>query len=391
MTPRSRRLLRADARRRRSPAAPRRVGAVAADRAGGAVRAPRRVGAALAALCLLAAPLAGCGSSGAGTSSNSRTSGTSTVSLPAPLPHLTKATLILDFTPNAVHAGIYRALAEGLYRRENIALQPVSPSETKDTLSLIDAGKADFGLADGSDLETLIAKGGDAQAVLAIAQRPLGGLIARASERLTSPAQLQGRPVGVTGVPSDTAVLDTEVAAAGGEPSRVKVVTVGFNGAQALRSGRIAAFTGFWPADGVQLQVSGEPVTSFKLDRWGGPPYPGLVAFTTRHLIATRPALVRDFVAATVAGYEQTIEQPQRSLEDLLAANPEIERKVAAASLKAYLPLFDEAGRVPFGTLQSSHLIQLSSWMTSHRLISRPVSPERYRTTRFLPEAAGGG
>lgn len=346
-----------------------------------------RVGAAIAALSLAAAALAGCGSSGGGNSASDASTTPATVSLPAPLPRLTKATLILDFTPNAVHAGIYRALAEGLYRRENIALQPVSPSETKDTLSLIDAGKADFGLADGSDLEALIAKGGDAQAVLAIAQRPLGGLISRASEHLSSPARLQGKAVGVTGVPSDTAVLDTEVSAAGGDPSRVKVVTVGFNGAQALRTGRIAAFTGFWPADGVQLQVNGVPVTSFKLDDWGGPPYPGLVAFTTRRLIESEPALVRDFVAATVAGYEQTIAQPQRSLEDLLAANPEIERKVAAASLKAYLPLFDEGGKVRFGTLQSSHLTALSEWMTSHRLISRPVSPSRYGTSRFL----GGG
>jgi len=360
----------------------------------------RRSQLAAIALCvaagLLAGGVAGCGSSGGGSGEGSgkgasSASRTGSASLPAPLRKLTKATLILDFTPNAVHAGIYRALAEGLYKRENIALEPVSPSETQDTLSLIEAGKADFGLADGSDLETLIAKGGDAKAVLAIAQRPLGGLIARASEHLSSPAQLQGKAVGVTGVPSDTAVLDTEVSAAGGDPSRVHIVTVGFNGAQALRSGRIAAFTGFWPADGVQLQVSGEPVTSFKLDRWGGPPYPGLVAFTTKRLIATKPALVRDFVAATVAGYELTMKQPQRSLHDLLAANPEIEPKVAAASLSAYLPLFDEGGRVPFGTLQSAHLEALSTWMTGHELISSPVSPARYGTTRFLPASGAGG
>lgn len=399
MTPRPRRLVCASAWRRRPQALARRAQAAATLRACGAGRAgtaARRAAAGIAAALLAAALLAGCGSNGGGEATNVSRTGTgstpsSAVSLPAPLPHLTKATLILDFTPNAVHAGIYRALAEGLYKRENIVLQPVSPSETKDTLSLIDAGKADFGLADGSDLENLIAKGGDAQAVLAIAQRPLGGLIARASEHLASPAELQGKSVGVTGVPSDTAVLDTEVSAAGGKPSRVKVVTVGFNGAQALRSGRIAAFTGFWPADGVQLQVTGVPVTSFKLDEWGGPPYPGLVAFTTRRLIATRPALVRDFVAATVAGYERTLKQPQRSLHDLLADNPEIEPKVASASLKEYLPLFDEAGKVPFGTLQEPHLLALSKWMTSHHLISHPVSPKRYGTTRFLPAAGGGG
>jgi ABC-type nitrate/sulfonate/bicarbonate transport system substrate-binding protein len=336
---------------------------------------------------LLATLLGGCGAtvhrSQSGTFGGSR--GSALSPLASPLPHPTKATLILDFVPNAVHAGIYRALSEGLYTREGIDLRVIEPSETQDTLSLIDAGKADFGLADGSDVANLISRGGDAKAILAIAQRPLGGLIARASERLSSPGQLQGRTVGITGVPSDSAVLDTEVKAAGGSPGKVHVVTVGFNGAQALRAGRIDAFTGFWPADGVQLQVTGEPVTSFKLDDWGGPPYPGLVAFTTRRLISARPALVAGFVAATVRGYQLTLREPRRSLADLLKSNPEVQARVARASLAAYLPLFDEGGRTPFGTLRPAAEQALSRWMLAHRLIARPIPFSRYGTDRFLP------
>src|SRR5487761_1869502 len=145
------------------------------------------------------------------------------------------------------HAGIYRALAAGYYRRENIDLRVVEPTSTQETLKLIDAGRAQFGLADGSDVAGLIDKGGDAQAVMALVQRPLGGLIALRSEHLRSPADLQGKNVGVTGVPSDEAVLDTEVRHAGGDPAKVRVVNVGFAGAQALAAGRIAAFTGFIP------------------------------------------------------------------------------------------------------------------------------------------------
>jgi putative hydroxymethylpyrimidine transport system substrate-binding protein len=359
------------------------------------LRAARNTPILLLLSLLLAALLYGCGSSSShrgaakGASAAHGPAGDPSVSLsplPAALPHPVKATLILDFVPNAVHAGIYRAIAEGLYRREDIELKVIEPSETQDTLSLIDAGKADFGLADGSDLATLISKGGDAQAIMAIAQRPLGGLISRASEHLSSPLQLQGKTVGITGVPSDSAVLDTEVRAAGGDPSRVHVVTVGFNGAQALRAGKIAAFTGFWPADGVQLQVTGEPVKSFKLDDWGGPPYPGLVAFSNRRLIDSDPALVRDFVGATVRGYQLTLRNPQASLHDLLAINPEVQANVAKASLAAYLPLFTEAGKAPFGMLRPSHVNALSSWMVGHDLIAAPIAFGRYGTNRFLPQ-----
>lgn len=342
----------------------------------------------LTMLCALAAAaVTGCGGgSSAPTAAASRAHADASLGgLPTPLTHPTKATLILDFTPNAVHAGIYRALAAGYYRRENIELQVVQPSATAEPLSLVDAGRAQFGLADGSDVATAIAAGGRQEAVMAIVQRPLGGLIGLASEHLRSPAELQGRAVGITGVPSDRAVLDTEVRHAGGNPAEVHVLIVGFNGAQALLAGRIAAFTGFIPDDGVGLQVAGHPITAFWLDREGGPAYPGLVAFTTHGLAASDPALVRDFVAATVRGYEDTLREPTRSLDDLLRLNPSLQRPLTAASLKAYLPLFADRGAVPFGTVQPARIEELSRWMLANKLVAAAVPFARYGTDAFLP------
>ncbi len=320
----------------------------------------------MALACVAAVALGGCGSS-------------------ARTRSLVHVRLVLDFTPNAVHAGIYRALAAGYYRQEGIDLQVVQPSATVEPLSLVAAGRAQFGLADGSDVASAIAGGGSQEAVMAVVQQPVGGLIGLASEHLRSPAQLQGRTVGITGVPSDRAVLDTEVAHAGGNPARVHVVTVGFNGAQALVAGRVAAFTGFVPDDGVGLQVTGHPITPFWLYREGGPDYPGLVAFTTRGLAARDPALVRDFVAATVRGYEATLRDPARSLADLLRLNPSLPRALTAASLRAYLPLFDERGAVPFGRLAPAHVAEMSSWMAHYDLIGTPVSFASYGSDAFLP------
>ncbi len=297
------------------------------------------------------------------------------------------ATLVLDFTPNAVHAGIYHALAAGLYRARGVDLHVEPPGSTTDPLALVASGRADFGLADGSDVARAIAAGGDAVAIMAIAQRPLGGLIALASEHLRSPAALQGRTVGITGVPSDTAVLDTVVSSAHGDPARLHVRTIGFDGAAALLAGRLQAFTGFWPADGVALQVQGHPVTVFRLDEHGGPAYPGLVLFTTRRTLATRAGLARALVAATVRGYEQTLHAPARALGDLLRLNPGLAPALTRASLSTYLPLFAARG-VPFGTLRPESVRALSAWMVAHRLMSRPVSPARYGTDALLP--AGG-
>ena len=151
-------------------------------------------------LTVVAVMLAACGNQSSGPVANPGASRPAT---------MTSATLVLDFLPNAVHAGIYRALAAGYYRQGNVDLQVIQPTSTADTLRLIDAGKADFGVADGADVAGQIDLGRDAQAVMALAQRPLGGLITLRKDGLTSPRQLEGKTVGLTGVPSDSAVLDT--------------------------------------------------------------------------------------------------------------------------------------------------------------------------------------
>jgi ABC-type nitrate/sulfonate/bicarbonate transport system substrate-binding protein len=236
-----------------------------------------------------------------------------------------QATLVLDFVPNAVHAGIYRALAAGYYEDANIDLEIIEPSSTADTLKLIDSGKAEFGIAAGIDLANQIDLGRGAKGVMALVQRPLGGLITLEEAGIDDPAQLEGRSVGVTGVPSDAAVLDTVVADAGGDPSRIEVVTIGFNGVQALENGRVDAFTGFIAADGTQIEQDGFPVRSFALDDHGGPDYPGLVVLSTEEWIDEDTELLEGFVEATVRGYDDTLADPQRSLQDLAAENPALD------------------------------------------------------------------
>lgn len=308
-----------------------------------------------------------------------------TATAPGTPPTMTKATLVLDFVPNAVHAGIYRAVAAGYYKDNNLDLEIVEPTSTADTLKLIDAGKADFGIADGIDIAGQIDQGADAQGILALVQRPLGGLIALKSSNITDPGQLEGRKVGVTGVPSDTAVLETIMQDAGGDPSKADVVTIGFNGVLNLESGKVDAFTGYWPADGVQVEVDGKPATIFALDEYGGPSYPGLVVFSSTKRIKADAPLMQAFVDATVRGYTDTIEDPARSLDNLLAENPALQRDTTEAQLDAYGPLF-QGEAAAFGGFSTQDVEALSAFLVGNELIGKPVTPARFATSEFLPQ-----
>jgi NitT/TauT family transport system substrate-binding protein/putative hydroxymethylpyrimidine transport system substrate-binding protein len=301
----------------------------------------------------------------------------------AALEERTEATLVLDFVPNAVHTGIYCALENGYYDENSVELEIVEPTSTSDTLKLIDQGRAAFGIADGIDVGQQIDRGLSAKAIMAVVQRPLGGVITLAEAGIRSPRDLEGRTVGVTGVPSDGAVLDTVVSDDGGDPAAVGDVTIGFNTVPALRSGRVDAITGYPPADGTALEQRGEAVRSFVLDEWGGPRYPGLVVFSTRETIERDRELMRAFVEATVRGYEDTLDDPERCLDALIAAVPEIDPELAEAQLDAYLPLFESGGR-RYGLLEPRRIGELLRFLRDTGLAREPISARRYATNEFV-------
>lgn len=297
------------------------------------------------------------------------------------------ATLVLDFVPGPVHAGIYYAQEQGYYQDEGVNLEIIEPTSTADTLKLIDAGKADFGIADGIDVASQIEEGLGAKGIMALTQRPSGGVITRKEDGFKTPADLNGGTIGSTGVPSDKVILDTVMEGGGGDPGSVKVVTIGFNGVQNLTNGKVDGFTGFIPADGVQLEVDGIATKSFALDEFGGPEYPGLVVFSTEDKIGSNPELMQGFVSATTKGYDAVIDDPQVGIDALLEANPTIPKDFARAGLEAYEPLFVGSAD-SYGVFQTDKLEDLSAFLLENGLTSAKIPADRYATNEF---AEGSG
>jgi putative hydroxymethylpyrimidine transport system substrate-binding protein len=309
----------------------------------------RRAVALLAAVLLLAG-VAGCGGDGAE-------------------PGVPKgASLVLDFTPNAVHSGIYAAQAEGFYRDAGIDLTIHQPGESTDAPKLLAAGRTDFAILDIHDLGIARERGLDLVGLMPLVQAPLAAVIARSDRGIASPRDLEGKTVGVTGLPSDEAVVDSEVGADGGDPAKVDEVTIGFNAVSSLAAGRVDAATGFWNAEGVSLERLGVPVRIFKVDRYGAPPYPELILTAARKTIEDEPDMVEAMVAATRRGYAFTEAHPARALGDLLAADPALERDEQAAQLHVLLP---DLQPKPF---DSAVLREWAAWDLEHGLLERPLA-----------------
>jgi putative hydroxymethylpyrimidine transport system substrate-binding protein len=230
-------------------------------------------------------------------------------------------TLALDFQPNPVHAGIYAA--KGLRVRV--------PSSSTDSLKLLAAGRADMAVVDIHDLGLARERGADLVGVGALVQRPLAAVIARAGIR--RPRELEGKRVGVTGLPSDDAVLRAVVEHDGGDYSKVRRTTIGFSAVPSLIAGKVDAVVAFWNAEGVALRRRGVRTREFRVDEYGAPRYPELVLAVRRADVAG----AKETLAKLAAGTRAALADRQATVERLVEASGADEQLVRA-QLEAVAP-----------------------------------------------------
>jgi putative hydroxymethylpyrimidine transport system substrate-binding protein len=246
--------------------------------------------------------------------------------------------LALDFTPNPVHAPIYAAVRRGFDRANGIALRIRQPGEGPDALKLVASGRVALGVLDIGDLAIARRRGVDIVAVGELVDRPLAALIAQPEIR--RPRDLEGRTIGVSGLPSDPAFVRAIVGHDGGDPRKVREVTIGFQAVSALLTRRVAAVPAFWNAEGVALRHRGRRVREFRIDDYGAPPYPEVVLMTARSTLTAHRDWVLGAVRAIAAGIGEVRAHPAAAVRQIAAAAQTDDLGLIRAQLDAVAPLF---------------------------------------------------
>ncbi len=316
-------------------------------------------------ILVAAAVLAGCGGSGG-----------SRDALPS-------ASLILDFTPNPVHVGIFTALARRFDLDAGVRLHVIQPSASTDAIKLLAAGRVDFALLDIHDLAIAREHRVDVVGILPIVERPLAAVIA--APQIDKPRRLAGRTVGVSGDPSDVAVLRSIVAGAGGDPATVHMITIGFDAVGDLLAGRVAAATAFWNDEGVTLARRHPGFHVFRVDDYGAPSYPELLLCATRAGLIAHPDLARSVVRALVRGYDAALANPAAAQRDLETRVPGLDHVLDTAELAVLHPAFrGPEGR--FGVLDMPLLRRWARWEARFGIVHRVPDVAAMFDTEFAPK-----
>jgi putative hydroxymethylpyrimidine transport system substrate-binding protein len=298
-----------------------------------------------------------------------------------------KLRVMLDYFPNADHAGIYAADASGAYADAGLDVEITPPPDPSAPLKLLLAGKVDIAISYQPELLLARDEGAELVSVGALVQKPLTSLMAIGKAKVRAPQDLQGKRVGTSGIPYQSAYLKTILQEAGVDPGSVKETNVGFNLVPAMLSGRVDATLGaFWNYEGTDLARRGKDPVILRMEDLGVPTYSELVFVVRRRDLGEDfGARVRRFMQATARGHEALKTDPATGVDALLEADPGLDRGLQEAAVKATLPVFFPADAAqPFGYQDPQEWQDYIDWMRENDLLSAEQTAEQVLSNEFL-------
>ena len=339
------------------------------------VRGLRRLLASLTAAALLAAGCAG-----------HRGAGSPTAGSPA---RPARVNLSLDWTPNPDHVGLYYAQQHGFFQRANLQVTMRAPSDPSAPIKLVGLNRVDLAISYQPDLFFAGEKGLPVKAVAALVPVPLNSLIALGGSGVTSPGALRGRKVGITGIPTDDAILATLLRGGGMARGDVQTVSVGFNLVTSLLSHKVDAILGgYRNVEAIQIeQETGARPVVVPVDRLGVPSYDELVVVANSRRLASDRAYadaVRRFLDAVVRASEAAIADPegaQRGMEQATSYRPKFLRESVPATLRLLRP----PDGAPVGCMDQAAWRSYGEWMHRTGLLRRAVDGASLESTAYLP------
>ncbi|MBI4201947.1 MAG: ABC transporter substrate-binding protein [Chloroflexi bacterium] len=298
-----------------------------------------------------------------------------------------KVRIALDWFPWSNHSGLFIAKEKGYFAAEGLDVTIYTPDDPSTVLATVGAGQDDFGLSYQNEVLFAAAQGVPVVSVAALVQHPLNSVMALESSGIERPSHLKGKKIGVPGVPTDEAFLDTMLKQEGLSLSDVTLVNVGFDLVPALISGQVDAIAGaYWVHESISAQNQGFPVNVLRFEDWGIPDFYEIVVVTSRAKTEQQSDLVQRFVRAVMKGYQEAVADPQKAIDLLKQAAPEIDEAIERPGVELLAPLWIE-GNSPFGWQTEGKWVAFAEWMLEHGLVDRAVDGKAAFTNRFIEEA----
>lgn len=297
---------------------------------------------------------------------------------------LTKVKVLLDWTPNTNHTGLYVAQAKGYFKEQGLDVEIAQPGDAVDTL--VATGQADFGVSYQEQVTLARTNNVPVVSIGAIIQHNTSGFASLKERNITSVKDWEGKTYGGWGSPSEKAVIESVMTEGGADYSKLKMLDSGYTDFFTAVKKDIDFAWIFYGWDGINAKIKNIDLNmqyvnelSDKLDYYT----PLLIA--SEKTIKENPKLVKAFMAATSKGYEFAIKEPAKAADILIKAAPDLDKELVKASQKWLATKYqDDAKR--WGEQKESVWANYATWMLEHKLLEKELDVKSAYTNEFLPE-----
>ena len=294
-----------------------------------------------------------------------------------------KVRVVLDWTPNTNHAGLYVAQALGYFKQAGLDVQITQPGANS-AEKIVASEQAEFGVSYQESVTIARSQSVPIRSIAAVIQHNTSGFASLADSGIRSAKDFEGRRYGSSGWPSELEILRQVMESADAFYDSVTVV----HGVTDFFStiGRDADFEWiYYGWDGIQAELRGirlnfTPIRS--LDPTFDFYTPVLIA--NEMLINSEPELVRAFLGAVSKGYAYCIANPGNAAELMLKAVPELDKDLVVASLQ-YLQKEFKADAPKWGIQKLEVWQSFGEWLHQRRIIGIGISAADAFTNEFLP------
>ncbi|MDR2209961.1 MAG: ABC transporter substrate-binding protein [Spirochaetaceae bacterium] len=294
--------------------------------------------------------------------------------------------VVLDWTPNTNHTGIYAAKEKGWFAEEGLDVEILMPPEDG-ALILLGAGKAEFAVDFQESLGPAIARE-DAlplTAVAGIISHNTSGLMSLKKAGITRPRDLTGKRFASWETPLVRAVIKDIVEADGGDFSQVQMVPNMATDAFSALETDVDSIWIYYAWDGVAAEVRGTGIDYIDL----GTLNPALdfytpVLVTNTAWAAANPETAKKFMKALSRGYEFAIENPKDAAEILLTQAPELDRDLVLKSQNYLAPRY-KADAPRWGEIDPRRWGSFYRWMFERGLLEKDIGEGGF-TNEYLPQ-----
>lgn len=294
-------------------------------------------------------------------------------------------TVVLDWTPNTNHTGLYVARDKGYFEEEVLNVEIVMPGEAGAD-QMVASGQADFGVSYQEGITEARIQGVPIVSIAAIIQHNTSGFASLKEKDITSPKDFEGKSYGGWGAPLEKAVLDSLMQQENADVEKVEIVNIGDTDFfTAMHQGIDFAWI-YYGWTGVEAELRNEELNivyltdySEKLD------YYTPVLSTNEKMIEENPETIEKFLRAVSKGYELAINEPEQAANILIEAVPDLDPDLVKASQEWLAPKYkDDAPR--WGEQKLEVWENYAEWMYENGLLEEKLDAEKAFTNEFLPE-----